>query len=410
MSRVIEQALGALLILFILVDIFFTVLYARIGKRGVSRFGSGVLSARLARHVWQAFRAVSRPLGRHRGALLSFCGPMVVVLLVGAWMLGLVVGTALVIHPALGTGVRNAAGPTPTDFAAAMYAGASSLSVLSLADITPQTPKYHLLYVATGIVGTSVVALTLAYIIQIYNALQNRNTLGAKLHLMSAETDDAAELLAGLGAEGALDRGFTQLAEVAAEVAAVKESHHFYPVLFYFRFSEAYYSASFLGVMTLDLVSLIKTTLSDEQAAWMKESAPTTQLWRASMIQTTTLEVAFLPAKERSRSWKSSDEQRERWRRRHAAAIRRLRLAGVPTIEDERAGACAYVKLREEWDRHTEALAHSGGFALSEIDPAGCDPEASDRRTPFRMRRHGIQQEDEGAKTKGEGGEEEKQK
>ena len=304
MSRVIEQALGALLVLFILVDVFFTVLYARIGKRGVSRFGSGVLSARLARHTWQAFRALSRPLGRHRGMFLSFCGPVVVVLLVGAWLLGLVIGTGLILHPALGSGVRNAAGPTPTDFAAAMYAAASGLSVLSLADLTPQTPKYHLFYVATGIVGTAVVSLTLAYIIQVYNALQRRNTLGAKLHLMSAETDDAAELLAGLGAGGALDRGFTQLAEVAAEVAAVKESHHFYPVLFYFRFSEGYYSASFLGVMTLDLISLIKTTLSDEQAAWMKESAPTTQLWRASMIQTTTLEMAFLPEHERSRSWK----------------------------------------------------------------------------------------------------------
>lgn len=36
--------------------------------------------------------------------------------------------------------------------------------------------------------------------------------------------------------------GYNDLAQVAVDLSEVKESHHFYPVLFYFRFQEPYYS------------------------------------------------------------------------------------------------------------------------------------------------------------------------
>ena len=64
-----------------------------------------------------------------------------------------------------------------------------------------------------------------------------------------------------LAPRGEFDKGL--LAEAAAEVAAVKEAHHFYPVLFYFRFAEPIYAASRFGLVTLDAVSLIRSALSD---------------------------------------------------------------------------------------------------------------------------------------------------
>jgi len=63
----LEQTIGAALVLFILVDVFLTVLYARIG--------AGVFSPRLARVIWRTFRGAARPFGPRAGKLLSFCGP-----------------------------------------------------------------------------------------------------------------------------------------------------------------------------------------------------------------------------------------------------------------------------------------------------------------------------------------------
>src|SRR6185312_12772714 len=97
------------------------------------------------------------------------------------------------------------------------------------------------------------------------------------------ETGDAADALAGLFPQNRTEGGYSQLAEIGAEIAAVKESHHLYPVLFFFRFREPYYSVSRFTLVTLDLGSLIKSALDDEEYAWLKESAAVHQLLRGSM-------------------------------------------------------------------------------------------------------------------------------
>lgn len=46
-----------------------------------------------------------------------------------------------------------------------------------------------------------------------------------------------------------------------------KEAHHFYPVLFYFRFDDAYHSVSRSALVALDTVSLIRSALMTEPAS-----------------------------------------------------------------------------------------------------------------------------------------------
>ena len=87
--RVLEQALGAFLMLSVLLDVFLTVLYARVG--------TGILSHKLARLTWRLFRLV--PAGRYRPMVLSFCGPAILVLLVLTWSVLLAFGAGLIIHP-----------------------------------------------------------------------------------------------------------------------------------------------------------------------------------------------------------------------------------------------------------------------------------------------------------------------
>jgi hypothetical protein len=73
----------------------------------------------------------------------------------------------------------------------------------------------------------------------VYTALLHRDTLALQIHLASWETGDAAELLAHIMPEAQLSGGYPTLADVAARICAAKEGHHFYPVLFYFRFRSA---------------------------------------------------------------------------------------------------------------------------------------------------------------------------
>ena len=211
--RALEQVFGAFLMLTVLLDVFLTVLYARVE--------TGVLSHKLARLSWRLFRLL--PAGRYRPTVLSLCGPAILVLLVLTWSVLLAVGAGLIIHPELGSGVRASSGETPTDLLTAVYVGGSSLSIVGASNFAPQTAAMKVMFLFNSVVGTSVISLTLTYLMQIYAALRERNALGLKMHAMSAETGDAAELLARLFPDGELSGGYNNLSELAGEMADAKE-------------------------------------------------------------------------------------------------------------------------------------------------------------------------------------------
>lgn len=373
--RALEQVFGAVLMLVVLLDVFLTVLYARIG--------TGILSPGLARLTWRLFRLV--PAGPHQPMVLSFCGPAILVLLVLTWSVLLAFGAGLIIHPELGTGVRASSGETSTDFVTAVYVGGSSLSIVGASDFAPHTVAMKVLFLFNSVVGTSVISLTLTYLMQIYAALRERNALGLKMHTMSAGTGDAAELLAGLFPDGELSGGYDNLSELAGEFAETKEAHHFYQVLFYFRFREPYYSVSQTTLLALDTVSLIKSALADDKAGWVKKSAAVQQLWSVSLMLVSTLDNTFLDQAPDA-GGAPSDDEAEPWRARYLVAVQRLRQAGLPLVADEAAGAELYVSLRRRWDPLIAALAPAMAYSLDEVDPARSRPQEAERRPPFQER------------------------
>jgi hypothetical protein len=379
MMATLERVLGAALIFVILLDVFLTVLYARMG--------AGILSRRMARLMWRLFLFVSRFLGRWRTLALSFCGPAILVALLGMWVLALSLGAALIIHPALGSGIRISGGATPHDFMTALVAGGNAMSVVGSGEFSPRSGGYKLLYLFFSLVGLSITSLTLMYLMQVYTALQRRNAFGFRMHLLSAETDDAAELVAGLGPEGEFSTGYSVLADLASNMSTLNEAHHFYPVLFYFRFNESYCSVSQFTLLSMDTVSLIRSALDEEKLAWLQEAGATTQLWRASMILARTLEENFLHIDEKATAPRDSSTM-DRWRLRYEAALHRLQQAHVPTTRDPRTGFEVYRSLRSEWDIHIAALAPAMAYDLAEIDPVGAEPQRAERRESFTVRRH----------------------
>ena len=327
MLQGLEQTLGVLVLVLILLDILLTVLYARMG--------TGIISHRLTRLIWKGFLRVSKLFGRRREHALSFCGPTIVIMLLFVWALGLTCGAALIIHPQLGAAIRNNSGATPTDFVTALYTGGSSISIIGSSNFSPYTSGFRLFYLFNSLIGMSVVSLTLTYLMQIYNALQQRNTFGLKLYLLTSKTADAAELIASLGRQGQFSSGYSNLADLAAGMTQVKEMHHFYPVLTYFRFGEAYYSISMSALLALDTVTLLRTALHDEEYEWLKGSASVSQLWYAALLLLTRLEDTFLPGGAPDTCQQPDARTKDRWRCRYLAALQRFRQAGIRITEDD---------------------------------------------------------------------------
>jgi hypothetical protein len=377
--RWLGQAAGALLIATVLLDVFLTVLYARMG--------AGVISNRLAELIWRAFRLLSKPFGRHRPVVVSFCGPVILVLIVAIWAAGLTLGTALIVQPHLGTDIRATTGPTPTDFVTALYVAGTSIAIVGSNEFTPRSAPFRLLYLVNSVIGMSVFTLTLTYLMQVYNAVQRRNTLGLKFTLLTGHTRDAAELIAGLGPQGHFSDGYTTLTDLAVEVIHSKEAHHFYPVLFYFRFPDAHYAVSLFAMLALDTVTLIKSGLDDQRFGWLKESGTVSQLWEASMMMARALEDTFLGGAPDTPEPPDA-ETRDRWKQRYAAALDRLQQAGIETMADEQQGAAIYVALRAHWDAHIRKLAPAMLYQLADIDPAGCNPQSVSARQDFKTRLH----------------------
>src|SRR4051812_5750245 len=213
--RLLSQGSGVLLIGVVLADVFLTVLYARIH--------SGIISNHLGGWTWRVFRLIGGVFPKRRDKILSFCGPAILVLMVAVWISGLILGGGLIIHPVLGTSIRaTSGGTTPTDFFTALYVAGDTLTTVGASDLSPQTAFFRLFYAANSVVGMCVITLTVTYFLQVYTALHGRNTFALKIHLATGETGDAAELVAGIGAEGEFRTGYTHLAEISAEMTSFK--------------------------------------------------------------------------------------------------------------------------------------------------------------------------------------------
>ncbi|KRQ12672.1 hypothetical protein AOQ71_16145 [Bradyrhizobium manausense] len=351
----LEPILGMSLIAVVLADVFLTVLYARAG--------TGIVSDRLARLVWLAMRGICSSRNNH---LLSFCGPLILVALLLTWSFLLALGAALVVHPLLGTSITNSNQQTPTDFTTALYVAGSSLSIVGGSNFGPQSAGAKLLFLVNSVIGTSVISLTITYLMQIYGALRSRNSLCLKIHTLSGETGDAAELLAHLFAKNQLSAGYNNLSEMAVELTDAKEAHHFYPILFYFRFPEPIYAVSRSCLIALDAVSLIRSALPDD-AEWLKKSGAVTQVWLSGLMLLATLNGVFLHKKP---SGEPVGANQQLWRVRYDHARERLLIAGICVTDDLRNSVESYVEHRTKWDSLVHLVGNSMAYALAEIDPA----------------------------------------
>jgi hypothetical protein len=347
----LEQVIGVGLMLLFLADIFLTVLYARAG--------TGLLAPRWNRLVWAMVKGVAGLFGRRRSSALSFAGPAIVIALIAFWALGLTVGAALIIRPELGTAIRPSNGDTPTDFVTALLVAGNSLSIVGGGNYAPHTSATRILFLLNSLIGASVLSLVLSYLVQVYAALRERNSLALAVDLMTDGTGDAAHMLARLGPDGDFSDATTELGNLVRSLTMTKEAHHFYPLLFYFRFRDPLYSVSRVTFILLDLTTLIETTLDPQKNRTLMRSAPVASLKRCARLLLTTLDENFPSVDDRH-----SQARVEETTRNYAAALKVLQHAGIKTLPD----AEGYSAQRSQWEPLVRRVAPTLGYRIEEID------------------------------------------
>lgn len=212
--------------------------------------------------TWRNWRFVTGliPSRKRREALLSFYGPLSLLVLVGVWAVGLVLAFGLMQYGA-GSAV-NMNGGQP-GFATDIYLSGTTFFTLGLGDVVPQTGLARVLVVTEAGFGFGFLAAVIGYLPFIYGSFSKREVNISLLDARAGTPPTAGELLrrhAYPGGSEALRLLFKDWEFWAAELM---ESHLSYPVLAFFR--SQHDNQSWIAALTaiLDSCALVKVAVPD---------------------------------------------------------------------------------------------------------------------------------------------------
>jgi hypothetical protein len=183
-------------------------------------------------HVtWWGWSRVGRALRspRRRERFLAAYGPLTLLALLLVWLLGLLVGWALVYAS------DKSAFAGTTGFASDLYYSGTSLLTLGFGDIVARSSAFRLLTLVEAVSGLGTIALVISYLPALYGAYSHRETQLLMLDEPTGERISPTTLIARHAPGGdtaRLDRFFAEWERWTAEVL---ESHVSYPMLAFFR-------------------------------------------------------------------------------------------------------------------------------------------------------------------------------
>ncbi len=250
MISVLVGVAGLILIGVVLWDGFETIVLPRRVSRQVRL---ARVFFRTTSRLWYALAQRMDGHGRREG-FLSVYGPLSLLLLVGAWAVGLVIGFAL-LSWALGSPVSTPEGPT--NFLTDLYESGGSFFTLGPSDVTVHGWAARLIAVVEAGTGLAFLALLLAYLPVLYGAFSQREIRVSMLDEWAGSPPSAVALLARLGSDGTRSDLNALLLGWESWAAELLETHLSYPVLGAFR--SQHENQSWLAALTtiLDTCALV---------------------------------------------------------------------------------------------------------------------------------------------------------
>jgi hypothetical protein len=239
--RVLAAVFGIIIILIILGDAFETIVFPRRVTRRVR------LARLFYRYTWLPWSRFVRRFssGKRAEILLSFYGPLSLLLLLVVWVTGLLFGFAF-LHWADGSALRGA-GENP-GFGTDLYMSATTLFTLGLGDVAPRTSTARAVTAIEVAVGLGFLALIVGYFPVLNQSFSRREVNISLLDSRGGSPPTAGEMIR----RHLPDPGLTSLQQLLSEwerwSAELLESHLSYPVLAYYR--SQHDNQSWLGALT----------------------------------------------------------------------------------------------------------------------------------------------------------------
>jgi hypothetical protein len=219
---------GVAIFLIVLWDAFEAIILPR---RVTRKFRFARLFYRSTWKLWKfATSLVSSRKGRE--AFLAFYGPLSLLVLVGVWAVGLVLGFGLMQFGAGSAVVMTGGQPS---FLTDIYLSGTTFFTLGLGDVIPRSGLARTLVVTEAGFGFGFLAAVIGYLPFIYGSFSKREVDISLLDSRAGTPPTAGELLR----RHSYPRGQDALRELLKDwerwSAELMESHLSYPVLAYFR-------------------------------------------------------------------------------------------------------------------------------------------------------------------------------
>lgn len=215
---------GGVLIVAMLVEFFVAFMLPRRVKRD-PRIARGIYTA-----LWRPWRLVAARLSpAAEDTMLGFFGPLALLLQLVVWVLGLMVGYAL-LQWAFGSRL----GIGPHSFGDDLYfsSGAFLSAAVSGAPIGGAAKALSLLEAATGV---GVLFIVIGYLPSVYAAFSRREVAVSQLATRAGTPPTAVHLLRRISEGDRWNQLRDYLQEAEPWVAELMETHLSYPLLAYYR-------------------------------------------------------------------------------------------------------------------------------------------------------------------------------
>lgn len=248
MLDALSTTAGIILIFGVLWETFETIVLPR---RVTRKFRMTRLFYRLSWKPWTVVASRRKP--KKRDSLLSYFGPISLLLLLALWALMLVLGFALIHY---GARTRFSGTLFASRLGNDLYVSGTTLFTLGLGDLVPASPLGRFLIVAEAGIGFGFLALVIGYLPVLYQSFSRREVTISLLDARAGSPPTAAELLRRHSGPHGTDALLQLLKDWEIWSADLMESHLSYPVLAYFR--SQHDNQSWLGSLTtiLDVCAL----------------------------------------------------------------------------------------------------------------------------------------------------------
>ncbi len=251
-----EFLVGVVLFLIVVWDAFEAIILPR---RVTRKFR---LTRAFYQSTWRTWKLFVNllPARKTREALFGFYGPISLILLIGVWAIGLVLGFGLMQY---GTGSALIGGGAQPGFWTDIYLSGTTFFTLGLGDVVPRSGLARALVVAEGGFGFGFLAAIIGYLPFIYSSFSQREVNISLLDSRAGTPPTAGELLRRHSYEGGHDALRELLKDWELWSAELMESHLSYPVLAFFR--SQHDNQSWIASLTaiLDTCALLKVGIED---------------------------------------------------------------------------------------------------------------------------------------------------